>query len=358
MDMMKRRFVNQVIVSIALAAGLILSVAPSANACSRVLWANDKAVVAGRTLDWSHSWDDYLIIYPRGIETDGGTGENPAKWTAKYGSLTASLIPFAKRFGFDLNDGAYDGINEKGLAVHLLVLEKTQYEEPNNKPTVSYLRWAKYMLDNFATVQEAVEGMKKIRIASVKIGDIVFGAHAAIEDATGDSAIIEFIDGNLVIHHGKKYTVMTNDPTYPAQIENLKRYEGFGGDQKLPGTTASEDRFVRLAYFVGRLKEPKDAADALAKIYSVTRTATVPFDADDYGPTWWMSLSDLSNKVYYFNWTQNPNIVWVDLKQIDFSKGSDVRMLNPRLPSAVGDMSNSFEKASLKRIPPLVRPTE
>jgi penicillin V acylase-like amidase (Ntn superfamily) len=60
-----------------------------------------------------------------------------------------------------------------------------------------------------------------------------------------------------------------------------------------------------------------------------------------------------TNKVYYFNWTPNPNIVWVDLKQIDFSKGSGIRMLNPRLPSAVGDMSSSFEKASLDRSAPL-----
>lgn len=40
-----------------------------------------------------------------------------------------------------LNDGGYDGVNEKGLAVHLLVLPKTKYVEPNGQPTVTYLRW-------------------------------------------------------------------------------------------------------------------------------------------------------------------------------------------------------------------------
>lgn len=33
-----------------------------------------------------------------------------------------------------------------------------------------------------------------------------------LEDSTGDSAIIEIIDGKMVIHHGREYTVMTNDP--------------------------------------------------------------------------------------------------------------------------------------------------
>ena len=29
---------------------------------------------------------------------------------------------------------------------------------------------------------------------------------------------------------------MTNDPTYPEQLELLKKYKGFGGDEELPGT--------------------------------------------------------------------------------------------------------------------------
>lgn len=352
--MLETQMVRRTIAGVAVATVALLHTAPAAEACSRVLWnTNDEAVVVGRTLDWEHDWNEYIFAYPRGRTTDGGPGDNPVAWTSKYGSVVTSLLPFAKNYeGFDLNDGGMEGINEEGLAVHLLVLEETEYVGPNGLPTLNYLRWTNYLLDNFATVEEAVEGMRKVRVVPVPMGDITFGAHAAIEDATGDSAIIEFIDGNLVIHHGKEFTVMTNDPAYPAQLENLERFEGFGGDEVLRGTTESDDRFVRLSYYLNRLEEPEDAADALAKIYAVTRTAAVPFDADEYGPTWWMSLSDLTNKVYYFNWTQNPNIVWIDLKQIDFSEGSGIRMLNPRLPSAVGDMSSSFEEASLERIAP------
>lgn len=317
----------------------------NADACSRVLWnTNGQAVVTGRTMEFEHSFDDVVFVFPRGQKMDGGV-ENGAQWTSKYGSVGCSIIGYAKKFGFDYTrDGVIDGINEKGLAAHGLQLDTTKYPAgDDDRPAVSYLRWVRYLLDNYATVEEAVKGMKQIRIAPVKLGDKVLGAHLAIEDPTGDSAILEFIDGNLVIHHGKQYTVMTNDPPYPFHVENLKRYKGFGGDEELPGSTEAEDRFVRAAYFLSRLKEPSDASDALGKINSVSKAASVPFDADEYGPTWWTSLTDLTNKVWYFDWAKNANIIWVDLKNVDFSKGKPVLEINPRNPNLVGEVSRAFE---------------
>ena len=317
---------------------------PLAHACSRVLWnSNGKAVVCGRTLDWSHSFDDMLFIHPRGRKMDGGV-DGGAEWTSKYGSVGCSIIGYAKKYNYDyVKDGDTDGLNERGLAAHLLYLKETAYPKVDDRPAVSYLRWVRYVLDNFATVEEAVAGMKKVRIAPVKLSGRVLGTHLAIEDPSGDSAIFEYIDGNLVIHHGKKYTVMTNDPAYPFHVENIKRYKDFGGKEELPGTTGPEDRFVRLSHFLGRLKEPKDNDEALGKILSVIKTATVPFNADEYGPTWWTSINDCTNKVWYFDWTLNPNIVWVDLKNLNFDEDQPVKVLNPRNPNLVGEVSRAFE---------------
>jgi penicillin V acylase-like amidase (Ntn superfamily) len=38
--------------------------------------------------------------------------------------------------------------------------------------------------------------------------------HLAMSDASGDSAVFEYVKGKLVIHHGKQFKVMTNSPTY------------------------------------------------------------------------------------------------------------------------------------------------
>ena len=99
----------------------------SVNACSRVLWnTNGKAVVTARTMDWDHSFDDLLFVYPRGLKMEGGV-DDPAKWTSKYGSVCASVLPFAKKYGYGMQDGVSDGINEKGLSAHLLYLEELHW---------------------------------------------------------------------------------------------------------------------------------------------------------------------------------------------------------------------------------------
>jgi len=343
---MKKRSTS-IVLGLLLALVVAISFAPSwVKACSRIFWNdNGVAMVAARTLDWSHSFEDLLMVIPRGERMNGGFKDSP-EWTAKYGSVVATVIPFIEQYGFDyVDDGAVDGINEKGLTVHGLYLGETVYpsDELSDLPKVSYFRWGRYLLDNFANVKEAVAGMEKVRIAPVKMGDKVLGAHYAIEDPTGDSAIFEFIDGNLVIHHGKKYTVMTNDPVYPVHINNLKEYKDFGGKKEiLPGGTDADERFIRAATFLHRLKKPADAGDALGRILGVARSVQVPFDADEYGPTWYTSLTDLTNKVYYFDWALTPNIVWVELRNLDFSEGQPVKELNPRQPNLVGEVSGSF----------------
>lgn len=318
----------------------------SSNGCSRILWNdNGVAVVTARTMDWSHSFDDILLAIPRGQTLNGGF-ENSPEWTSKYGCVVSSIIEYAGQYGFDkVDDCAIDGINEKGFAVHGLYLGETVYpDDSSGLPPVSYFRWARYLLDNCATVKEAVALMKKVRIAPVRMGDKVLGAHFAVEDPSGDSAIFEFIDGNLVIHHGRKFTVMTNDPSYPVHINNIQEYKDFGGNREdLPGTTDADDRFIRAATFLKRLKEPADAGDALGKIMGVARAVTVPFDADEYGPTWWTSLTDVTNRVYYFDWALTPNIVWVELDKLNFDKGEPVKQINPRQPNLVGEVSAGFE---------------
>ena len=75
-----------------LAPALGTSKTASPEPCSRVLWNdNGVAVVTGRTMDWSHSFDDMLFVYPRGQKMDGGV-EGGAEWTSKYGSVGCSII--------------------------------------------------------------------------------------------------------------------------------------------------------------------------------------------------------------------------------------------------------------------------
>ena len=85
--------------------------------------------------------------------------------------------------------------------------------------------WTQYLLDNAANVEEALKLFEGIQIVRVEANGHKANVHVAIEDASGDSAIIEFIGGKPVIHHGRQYTIMTNDPTYDQQLALLEKQD-------------------------------------------------------------------------------------------------------------------------------------
>jgi len=88
--------------------------------------------------------------------------------------------------------------------------------------------------------------------------------HLALGDRTGDSAVIEYVRSKPKIYHGVQARVMTNSPTFDKQLEGLKKYKGFGGEEELPGSVKAADRFVRAAFYVGRLPEPKNQRQGVA----------------------------------------------------------------------------------------------
>lgn len=109
--------------------------------------------------------------------------------------------------------------------------------------------------------------------------------HLAIEDATGNSAIIEFIGGKPVIHHGRQHRVMTNDSTYAQQLALLEKHDFSkpASDMPLPGNVNTGDRFQRATYDQRLLPKPKSEREAAASILVIARNVSVPFGAPTRG---------------------------------------------------------------------------
>ncbi len=175
--------------------------------------------------------------------------------------------------------------------------------------------------------------------------------HVSIEDKTGDSAVIEYIGGKAEIHHDRRFTVMTNEPVYQKQIENLKQYRTFGGDKPLPGERKSMDRFVRAAVYVNALPKPSNPGEGAAYIMSVMRNTSVPFGLGDpekpnISPTYFRTVVDLTDGKYYFESTLAPNVVWIDTRKLDFTKGQDEQELQveKRIMELHGDVTDQFRK--------------
>ena len=290
--------------------------------CTRVLWPDaNGAVIVGRNMDFHMDLLTNLWKVPRGVERNDGVQGN-LTWTAKYGSLVATA--------FDLI--ATDGMNEEGFAGHILWLTESDYGKPEPTSTqLSQSVWLQYYLDNFATVAEAVEWTRSTVVGIAQLfdptGHLVPTLHLAINDATGDSAIIEYVDGTPTIYHSRDHKVMTNSPTFDKQLELVKQIRGLGGDAPLPGSTLASDRFARASFYVENQVQPETQLDAIAAMFSIIRNAAQPFRTPEPGKpdasqTIWQVVLDLTNKRYVFESTTRPNIVWVDLADMDFGEGS------------------------------------
>ena len=295
--------------------------------CTRVVYSGKNGmVVTGRSMDWKTEMHSNLWVFPKGMERNGETGANSLQWTSKYGSVVTSAFEIAST----------DGMNEKGLVANLLWLPETEYPvRDQSKPGLAITAWVQYMLDNFATVHEAVEELKKesFRIDAPHMPNgSASTLHLAITDETGNTAVLEYLDGNLSIHEGKEFQVMTNSPRYDYQLAINDYWKEIGGLQMLPGTNRSSDRFVRASFYIHAIPQTPDAKIAVPSVLSVMRNVSVPFgittpDKPHISSTRWRSVSDQKNKIYYFESVMTPNLFWLDLKKIDFSPKAGIKKL-------------------------------
>lgn len=332
---------------ISLFTSLIMMVGSSAEACTRVVYhGEDQLIITARSMDWRDEIPANIWIFPRGMQRNGKAGKNSISWTSRYGSVITSA--------FDIS--STDGMNEKGLVANLLWLAEAQYPKyTETKKGLSVAAWVQYVLDNYATVSEAVEALKKepFVVVSTDIpGTQRFATlHLSVSDASGDSAIFEYINGQLTIHHSRKFNVMTNSPTFEQQLTLNEYWQQIGGFTMLPGTNRAADRFVRASFYIDAIAKTNDTRVAIAGAFSVIRNVSVPLGiASETEPnissTRWRSVSDHKNLVYYFETTLTPNTFWVDMKNIDFSTEKQVKKLAINNNKAYsGDTFNKFVRA-------------
>ncbi len=333
----------------------LVGLSPSAHACSRVTWLGpDGMVITGRSMDWPYSFNSHLFAVPAGSTQDGAGGVNSLTWTRKYGAIEVAGTTDP---GGPI-DGVFDGMNTEGLVANLLYLGEADFgpAPTDNRPRLSFAGWVDYVLTSFATVNEVVDAFTN---PSIYIVPINFGpgaaahptVHLSVTDASGDSAIIEYLRGKPVIHHGRQYQVMTNSPTYDEQLKLNAKWEDVDKNKELPGSIQSKDRFVRASYYLSKLPQTSDERQAVAGVFSVMRNVSVPWGVGDpqhpnLAPTYWRSVADSTAKTYYFESTLSPNIVWMNLNKVNLGPGSGTRAVAVEGDySMIGNIDNRLAPA-------------
>jgi choloylglycine hydrolase len=328
--------------------------AQDVEACTDFLVkAKDGTTVVGRSMEWGLELRSKVWMTPRGEKrvSQSPDGKPGVAWTSQYGyvSLDGNDMPVA-----------IDGMNEKGLSVGLLWLSGSIYQDvPSDHPEVamSVLDIGHWLLGNFQTVDEVKAAIAKVRVWSPALAD--WGgkptAHLAIHDAAGNSAVIEFTDGQQKIFDNSG-GVLTNAPTFDWHRTNLRNYISLspesthkitikdtvlappgqgGGFLGIPGDWTPPSRFVRTSAMLAFAEPAKNASEAVVLTTHILNAVDIPLGDvrekageiahSDY--TQWVVLKDLKNHVFYFRSYDNSALKSIDMNKLDFAAGGKAHKL-------------------------------
>jgi len=363
--------------------------------CTRVFINKEKgSALTARTMDWFERFDTNLWGFPAGVTRFAMPGdEDSYSWISKYRSI-ATAISLGENKKPELISTT-DGLNEKGLVVNTLYLSESDYGEASAGDTNMCMTiWGQYMLDNYASVEEAVQGWVDLHVHIVSTiipsptgVEKPASQHISLSDSDGNSAIFEYYksDGksklhittnidvakldfkeeDISIHYERDCDVMTNSPVYSQQIK-LNYYWRWQWDrgidsqadsnksvktETLPGTSRAPDRFARVSHYLNKIEIKTAGAEAIGQAFSLIRTASVPIgyipdiDEPNISNTLWTTVSDQNKKIYYFQSTDYPNLIWVDLEKLELNDIESVLRLdiNP-YETYVGNVTDQMIK--------------
>lgn len=342
-----RRFVmrslkfKHAIIAGAISLGALI--ASSTLACTGIqLKAKDGAFVSGRTVEFGISLDLNGVVVPRnyalhGTLPDGSTG---LQYKSKYAVIGGAM--------FGTSDVA-DGLNEKGLVVGDFYFPGyagyTTITTSNKGKALSPTEFSNWILTQFATVDEVKQGIKSVVIVGTtpKGWPVLPPFHYVVYDKTGNSIVIEPINGELKVYDNP-LGILTNSPGFDWHMTNLANYtnlspinvpvktidgvtlQQFGngsGLHGLPGDFTPPSRFIRAAVFSSTAIPAATSQQAVLQAFHILNQFDIPVGAvreqqngqtvDEY--TLATTVKDPNALKYYFKTYDDQTI-----KVIDFSK--------------------------------------
>src|SRR5262249_35717685 len=107
---------------------------------------------------------------------------------------------------------------------------------------------------------------------------------------------------------------------------------------------------------------PASSREAVAGVVSVLCNVAQPFSVPEpqrppVSASRWRTVCDLTNLVYYYESTTHPGLMWMRLRDFDFSAEAPVRKLDlVGQPERVGDVAKQFAESRPFPVPVLEPP--
>lgn len=340
--------------------GLLVALAlgpTSAAACTGIsLVTTEGAHVQARTIEWGDfDLNSRLIVSPRGTTF---TSRLPME---KTGRTWTSRLGFV---GISVSEDRFigEGMNEAGLNAGLFYFSGygslAPYDPRNTARNVADMDLVRWMLSQFASVDEVKKALPAISVAPIFIdadGTPSPTAHWRVTDRKGGNIVIEIINRGEVRIYDNKVGVLTNSPDFPWMLTNLNTYiqiapgtvpprrEGgvelrsFGvgtASLGLPGDISPPSRFVRASFYRNTAPPLKSEREAVEQAFHILANFTIPIGVefgagerermpDLPSATQWTAVSDLSGGSFYYRTMRDSTIKRVDLNRIDFGSGSE-----------------------------------
>lgn len=312
--------------------------------CTGVFIDKGNMRLFGRTMDWK-TGDCNVVVNERGTKNKAiylQDNSKPAEWTTKYGSVTFNMMIKFNLFeriymwmkGLHSTSGPSCGLNEKGLYGGVFWIHPppaVKYPADDGKPSMNDWQVLGYLLDTSASVKEALENLKKVRVSGFKEAGFEVDQHWMIADRSGDCAVIEFPDGKLKVHRPPVPPVITNS-FYEHSRDYLKQFKGFGGRLPIPldkGEMTSENRFLFASYML--LNNEKNGVLSFSDVFNIMKSAVqtnVRHAQTSQSVTQWIVVYDLNKRHLSWFSRKTPRIKSIDIGRIDFSASGKTRKID------------------------------
>jgi penicillin V acylase-like amidase (Ntn superfamily) len=324
--------------------------APGAWACSTFVLESESVLLVGHNLDETPGFHvpGLICVNKRGVQKKSiswadlvarPTEDEPRvppeprhSWVSVHGSITVNTD------GLEFPDG---GLNEAGLVIWEMSMSSTRFSTDEGEPTIFMSQWMQYQLDSFSTVGEVIDSARSMNLDG-------WNWHFFVADASGASAVIEFIDGEAVTYTGEDMPVpvLCNSP-YAAELARLEEYQAPGFKGTMKRMFSRPPRFVRAA----RLLEDYDESVGPAPLdhaWAILENVRIR------GWNKWSILVDVTAARLYFNTEGNREIRFVSMEEMDFSCEMPARMMDI-YSDLSGDVSGHLDEYTFEENAEFVR---
>lgn len=322
--------------------------------CTAVTYKT-KGFYFGRTLDFEFLYPCEAVLTPRNYPFSFGVQKETAN---RYAILGMAYV----KDGYPLY---FDAFNEEGLCMAGLnfVGNAVYQKEKKNRTNIASYEFIPYILGNCKSTQEAKSLLQNINITDTAFDETLVPAQLHWMIADKDGAItVEALEEGLRVYDNPA-GVLTNNPPFERQLENLKKYEKLTplqsellqdkmseessytrgtGAVGLPGDYTSQSRFVRAA-FVRRYSHSDQTEEAsVNQFFHILASVSVPegccvVESGEFDKTLYSACMSADEKAYYYKSYESHCIRKVCMKNEDKDKRELVRFPFKRFGSIIDE---------------------